>query len=83
MASKLLMSLALVASCTATALPRAANEPTSKGYVKYPITRETRNRPLVRRDLDVPLYNVTAISYLIERKQETELPPPPSLFKPC
>lgn len=70
MASKLL-TLALVASCTASTLPRDANEPTSKGFVKYPITRETRNRPLVRRDLDVPLYNVTAISYLIQRKQST------------
>lgn len=69
MASKLL-SLALIASSAVSALPRSEDDASNKpGFLKFPITREHRTRPLVRRDLDVPLYNVTSISYLIQRKQ--------------
>ena len=40
----------------------------SFGFISMPITRKERARPTMRkRDNDVPLYNVSSVSYLIER----------------
>ncbi|KAK1764093.1 acid protease [Phialemonium atrogriseum] len=67
MASKFLLPLAVVAACcTASVLPRAPSQDVHGSWVTYPITRAARHRPLTKRDFDVPLYNVTSISYLIE-----------------
>jgi len=66
--AKLLLPLALVASCTASVLPRnpAADVVAKKNWVSLPITYRERSVPLQKRDQDVPLFNVTSISYLVE-----------------
>jgi hypothetical protein len=64
MASKLLLLLA--ASCTASVLSLPRDGP--KTWVTFPISHERQVRTITRRDQDVPLFNVTAVSYLIERK---------------
>ncbi|KAB5517293.1 aspartic peptidase domain-containing protein [Coniochaeta sp. 2T2.1] len=65
----LLLPLALVvASCTASVLPRnpAVANLADKAFVKLPITYRERSQPLRKRDQDVPLFNITSISYLVE-----------------
>jgi hypothetical protein len=49
-------------------LPRnaAADVVEKKSWVSLPITYSERSTPLRKRDQDVPLFNVTSISYLIE-----------------
>lgn len=66
--TKLLLPLALVASCTASALPRnpASADLVAKSWVSLPITYKERSAPLRKRDQDVPLFNITSISYLVE-----------------
>jgi hypothetical protein len=68
MVSQVLLPLALVASCAASVLPQGANT-ASKSWISLPIShRQTTKplKPLTKRDADVPLYNVTSISYLVE-----------------
>lgn len=65
MASKLLLPLALAASCTASVLPLAPRD-SHKNWVTYPIAHERQVRTITRRDQDVPLFNITSVSYLIE-----------------
>jgi len=66
---KLLLSLALAASCTASVLPRTP-EPAPKSWLSLPITYRQNSaplrNPLGKRDQDVPLFNVTSVSYLVE-----------------
>lgn len=64
--TKLLLPLALVASCTASVLPRTPEHALEKSWVSLPITHRASSAPLRKRDGDVPLFNVTSISYLVE-----------------
>jgi hypothetical protein len=71
MVSQVLLPLALAASCAASVLPLGANtaNAANKSWISLPIShRQTTKplKPLTKRDQDVPLYNVTSISYLVE-----------------
>lgn len=63
--------LALAACGAATTIPRAETEveaPTQAGFVSYPITYKERIIPQFSKrqtDTNVPLYNVSSVSYLI------------------
>ena len=67
MASKAFFFLALAASSAASAVPRSSQTDAPKNWVTYSLTRAQRQHA-VKRDNDVPLFNVTAVSYLIECK---------------
>lgn len=62
------LALAAASGLAATA-PRAQDG----GFLSLPIARAERSRPLLNRrqseDLAVPLYNISVLSYLIERKK--------------
>lgn len=62
MTSRSLLALALAASSVASVLPRTANP----GFLSFPIAHKTSVAPLVKRDGDVPLFNVSSTSYLVE-----------------
>lgn len=79
MARKTLLPLALVAATATAASTLAAPfkqdadyeavKDGKLGFVSFPLERrEHRNSVLHRRDNDVPLYNISSISYLIERE---------------
>jgi hypothetical protein len=59
-----LIAVTLAASCAASALPQSAGD--AKRWVSVPITHGVESRSISRRDTDVPLYNVSVISYLVE-----------------
>lgn len=71
MVSKILLPLAAIASCTASVLPTRdastiAASTLQKNWISLPISHRVEDKPLRRRDQDVPLYNITSISYLVE-----------------
>ncbi|KAL8290838.1 hypothetical protein RB597_008882 [Gaeumannomyces tritici] len=64
MASRLLLSLGLLTYVGATALP--PTDGGSQGFVSFPIEHKRSLVPLLRRqDTEVPLYNISVLSYLI------------------
>ncbi|KAL8386950.1 hypothetical protein RB595_010274 [Gaeumannomyces hyphopodioides] len=64
MASRLFLSLGLLTCAGATALPPAGGA--SQGFVSFPIEHRRSLVPLLRRqDTEVPLYNVSVLSYLV------------------
>ncbi|KLU82927.1 hypothetical protein MAPG_01994 [Magnaporthiopsis poae ATCC 64411] len=66
MASRLFLSLGLLAACVeATALPPAAGS-TSQGFMSFPIEHRRSLVPLLKRqDVEVPLQNISVLSYLV------------------
>lgn len=55
------------ASQAASVSERAGNGD-ARGFVSLPIVRAARQRSISKRDSDVELFNISSVSYLVERK---------------
>lgn len=65
--------LSQLALATASGLAATAPRAQDGGFLSFPIARAERRRPLLNRrqseDVAVPLYNISVLSYLIEREK--------------
>ncbi len=77
MASRVLLPLALAACAAGSVLPRTPGP----GLVSFAIEHQRSPRPLVSKraasDTEVPLYNISTVSYLISSESWLLVSPPP------